>query len=50
MATQIKGPAVFLAQFMTGEPPRNSLEGLARWAAGLGFKGGRQRARLDDER
>jgi sugar phosphate isomerase/epimerase len=39
MATQIKGPAVFLAQFMTGEPPRNNLEGLARWASGLGFKG-----------
>ena len=39
MATQIKGPAVFVAQFTTPEPPRNTLEGLARWAAELGFKG-----------
>jgi len=35
----IKGPAIFLAQFLGDAPPFDSLEGLARWAAGLGFKG-----------
>ncbi|MBN1836182.1 MAG: sugar phosphate isomerase/epimerase [Spirochaetales bacterium] len=39
MATQIKGPGVFLAQFITDSAPRNSLEGLAEWASGLGFRG-----------
>jgi sugar phosphate isomerase/epimerase len=34
----IKGPAIFLAQFIGSEPPFNSLEGLLGWAAGLGFK------------
>ena len=34
----IKGPGLFLAQFMGSEPPFNSLEGLLGWAAGLGFK------------
>lgn len=33
----LQGPAVFLAQFVRNEPPFNSLEGLAGWAAGLGF-------------
>ena len=35
----IKGPAVFLAQFVDKDPPFNSLDGLCQWAAGLGYKG-----------
>ncbi|MDS1142191.1 sugar phosphate isomerase/epimerase [Pusillimonas sp. SM2304] len=35
----IKGPGIFLAQFAGDAPPFNSLEGLARWAAGLGYQG-----------
>lgn len=35
----IKGPAIFLAQFAGDEAPFNSLDGIAAWAAGLGFKG-----------
>lgn len=35
----IKGPAVFLAQFASDEAPFNSLDGIVRWAARLGFKG-----------
>jgi sugar phosphate isomerase/epimerase len=35
----IKGPALFLAQFCSDEPPFNSLENIARWAGDLGFKG-----------
>ncbi len=35
----IKGPAVFLAQFMDDKPPFNSLEGLCKWASDLGYKG-----------
>ncbi|CAO3402948.1 sugar phosphate isomerase/epimerase family protein [Azospirillum palustre] len=35
----IKGPAIFLAQFAGDTAPFNSLDGIARWAAGLGFKG-----------
>lgn len=35
----IKGPAIFLAQFMGDEAPFNSLEGICGWAAGLGYKG-----------
>ena len=35
----IKGPAIFLAQFAGDAAPFNSLESIARWAAGLGFKG-----------
>jgi len=35
----IKGPAVFLAQFVDSKPPFNSLDGLCKWAAGLGYKG-----------
>ncbi|GHC70360.1 sugar phosphate isomerase/epimerase family protein [Limoniibacter endophyticus] len=35
----IKGPAIFLAQFAGSEPPFDTLENLARWAASLGFKG-----------
>ena len=35
----IKGPAVFLAQFMGDKAPFNSLDGLCKWAADLGYKG-----------
>ncbi|MFM0395330.1 sugar phosphate isomerase/epimerase family protein [Paraburkholderia phytofirmans] len=35
----IKGPAIFLAQFMGDEVPFDNLAHLAEWAAGLGFKG-----------
>ncbi|WP_026782349.1 sugar phosphate isomerase/epimerase family protein [Pleomorphomonas koreensis] len=35
----IKGPGLFLAQFVGGSPPFDSLDGLARWAAGLGYAG-----------
>ena len=35
----IKGPAIFLAQFLRDEAPYNSLENIAAWAANLGFKG-----------
>ena len=34
----IQGPAIFLAQFLGEEPPFNTLDGIAEWAAGLGFK------------
>ena len=35
----IKGPAIFLAQFAGDEPPFNSLESIAGWAAGHGYTG-----------
>ena len=35
----IKGPAIFLAQFMGDEVPFNSLENICEWAANLGYKG-----------
>lgn len=35
----IKGPGIFLAQFAGDEAPFNSLEGMAKWASGLGFAG-----------
>ena len=35
----LKGPAIFLAQFQGDEAPFDSLAGLARWAARLGFEG-----------
>lgn len=37
--TTIKGPAVFLAQFIGDEAPFNSLEGICQWARDKGFKG-----------
>ena len=37
--TQIKGPAIFLAQFCSEEPPFNTLESICSWAASLGYKG-----------
>jgi len=35
----IQGPGIFLAQFAGDSAPFNTLEGMAGWAAGLGFKG-----------
>jgi sugar phosphate isomerase/epimerase len=35
----IKGPAVFLTQFMDDKAPFNSLDGLCKWASDLGYKG-----------
>jgi sugar phosphate isomerase/epimerase len=35
----IKGPGIFLAQFAGDEAPFNTLEGMAGWAAALGFTG-----------
>ena len=35
----IKGPAIFLAQFMGDEPPFNSLDSICEWVASLGYKG-----------
>jgi hypothetical protein len=35
----IKGPALFLAQFMGDEPPFNSLPAITAWAKSLGYIG-----------
>lgn len=35
----IKGPAIFLAQFASGEAPFNSWKSICGWAASLGYKG-----------
>ena len=35
----LKGPAIFLAQFAGDAPPFNSLDTIAGWASGLGFRG-----------
>jgi len=35
----IKGPAIFLAQFVGDVAPFNTLEGICKWAADLGYKG-----------
>ena len=34
----LKGPGIFLSQFIGQQAPFNSLEGLAQWASGLGYK------------
>jgi len=39
MPSQIKGPALFLAQFAGDTAPFNSLEAITEWAAGLGYTG-----------
>ena len=39
MIPQIKGPAIFLAQFAGDAAPFNSLEAITKWAASLGYKG-----------
>jgi sugar phosphate isomerase/epimerase len=35
----IKGPGIFLAQFMGDQPPFNSLSSICKWAADLGYIG-----------
>src|SRR5699024_6418837 len=35
----IKGPGIFLAQFLEEHPPFNSLTSICKWAKELGFKG-----------
>ncbi|MGB0862797.1 MAG: sugar phosphate isomerase/epimerase family protein [Saprospiraceae bacterium] len=35
----IKGPAIFLAQFLGDEAPYNNLENISQWASDLGFVG-----------
>jgi sugar phosphate isomerase/epimerase len=35
----IKGPGIFLAQFIGDQAPFNSLAAMCEWAAGLGYKG-----------
>ncbi len=37
--SQIKGPAIFLAQFMGDAAPFNSLPAITEWAKSLGYKG-----------
>lgn len=35
----IKGPALFLAQFLDDQPPFNNLESICKWASELGYEG-----------
>ena len=35
----IKGPAIFIAQFIGKDAPFNYLKSISQWAAGLGYKG-----------
>jgi len=35
----IKGPAIFLAQFLGDEPPFNNLKSICKWASSLGYAG-----------
>ncbi len=37
--SQIKGPAIFLAQFLGDDAPFNSLSAITAWAKSLGYKG-----------
>ncbi len=39
MVSQIKGPAIFLAQFIGDQAPFDSLENITRSPAGLGYNG-----------
>ncbi|WP_138470007.1 sugar phosphate isomerase/epimerase [Poseidonocella sp. HB161398] len=39
MPTTIKGPAIFLAQFAGDAAPFDTLPGITRWAADLGYRG-----------
>ena len=39
MPKTMKGPGIFLAQFAGDAAPFNGLESIAKWAAGLGYKG-----------
>lgn len=35
----IRGPGIFVAQYVSDEAPFNTIESIAKWAAELGFKG-----------
>ena len=35
----IKGPAIFLAQFVGDKPPFNTFDSICGWASSLGYKG-----------
>src|SRR5687768_4856756 len=37
--TTVKGPGIFLAQFLGDQPPFNELSSICRWAKDLGFMG-----------
>lgn len=37
--SNVKGPAIFLAQFMSDQAPFNSLDTICKWAADLGYVG-----------
>ena len=37
--SRIKGPAIFLAQFLRDEPPYDVIDNIGPWVAGLGYKG-----------
>jgi len=37
--TTVKGPAIFLAQFMGDQPPFNDLKSICKWAKSMGFVG-----------
>ncbi len=39
MATQIKGPAIFLTQFLGDKAPFDTLENITAWAKSLGYTG-----------
>jgi sugar phosphate isomerase/epimerase len=39
MAKNIKGPAIFLAQFAGDQKPFNSWDAICKWAGNLGYKG-----------
>jgi sugar phosphate isomerase/epimerase len=39
MMKTIKGPGIFLAQFLRDKAPFNTLDGLCGWVASLGYKG-----------
>ena len=39
MPTNLKGPAIYLAQFASDEEPFNNWASICRWAAGHGYKG-----------
>jgi len=39
MAKKIKGPGIFLAQFLRDQKPYNNLENIGKWVASLGYKG-----------
>ena len=35
----LKGPGLFLAQFVSDDPPFNSIESIAKWASEIGYQG-----------